>query len=81
MANYLDSQYTQLFFSLLLQHNNFAHLLPLFGIVVFPMKGVRNPFMHKIVMLAVHVWNSTANTFTVTIYDCTKTVDDQFIKV
>ena len=32
---YIDSQYTQLFFSLSLQHNDFAHLFPLFDIVVF----------------------------------------------
>ena len=30
VTNYLDSQYTQLFFSLSLQHNDFAYLLPLF---------------------------------------------------
>ena len=46
--------YTQLFFSLLLQHTDFVHLLPLFGIIVLsllyyptrdlhsPMKGVHS---------------------------------------
>ena len=38
----LPSQYTQLFFSLSLQCNDFAHLFPLFGIIVFPMKGVHS---------------------------------------
>ena len=38
MAKYLDSQHTQLFFLLSLQHNVIAHLLPLFGILVFPWK-------------------------------------------
>ena len=28
--------------SLLLQHNDFAHLLSLFGMVVFPLKGIHS---------------------------------------
>ena len=49
-ANYLDSQYTQLFFSLLLQHNDFADLLSLFGTAVVSYE--RSPFLRKIIMPA-----------------------------
>ena len=50
-------RYTPLFFSLLLQHKDFTHLLPLFAVVVFSYE--KSPFLHKNVMF--HTWNSTLN--------------------
>ena len=70
MANYLDSQYTQLFFSLSIQHKDFVHLLPLFDTIVFSFK--RSPFLHKNVMLL--AWNSTSSTSIVIVYDHLKTI-------
>ena len=73
MANYFDSQYTQLFFSLSLQLNNFAHLLLLFGVVVFLMNGVCSCNA-----IAIHTWNYIH----CHIYDRTKMiVDNQSVKL
>ena len=71
MPNYLGSQYTQLFFSLLLQRKDFAHLLPLFGVIDFCYE-IRKSILASNVML--HACISTSNALIVIVYDYTKTI-------
>ena len=51
----------------LLQHKDFANLLPLFYVIVSSCE--RSPFLHML-----HAQYSTSNISTVIVYDCMKTI-------
>ena len=52
VVNYLDFQYTQQFFSLSLQHNDFAHSCFLSLALYVAFSYERSPLLHNIKMLA-----------------------------
>ena len=86
LANYLDSQYIELFFSLSLQHNDIAHLLPLFGTAVCKSIAIyseRGPFLHKVIMLASSMYGSLLQIHPLSSFMIAQkqTVDDQSVKI